>query len=164
MNIGNYAFQSCSGLTSITIPNSVMSLGVETFYGCSALESVMIGSGITEINKGAFSNCSKLTYVTCMAETVPNTDNNAFGGSNIENATLHVPGTAINVYKTTVPWKNFKEIVALTDQELSVKGVMSDNKCEAISFNLGGLRTDAKQKGLQIVRKSDGTMKKVVRK
>ena len=33
-SIGNYAFQICSGLTSVTIPNSVTTIGGDAFYGC----------------------------------------------------------------------------------------------------------------------------------
>ena len=99
-----------------------------------------------------------------MAESVPSTDVLAFNNSPINNATLRVPNASVDLYKAVEPWKNFKEIVSLTDQEMSVKGVMSDNKCETTSFNLGGLRTDTTYKGLQVVRKSDGTMKKVIRK
>ena len=153
-----------AGCINSTIPNSVTIIGADAFCGCTGLTSITIPGSVTSIGRYAFAACISLTDVTCLGETVPNTDSNAYTDSNIENTTLHVPGTAIDAYKTRAPWKNFKEIVALTDQELSVKGVMSDNKCETTSYNLGGLRTDTTYKGLQVVRKSDGTMKKVVRK
>ena len=41
-SIGRYAFNNCSGLTSVTIPNSVTSIGVHAFYGCEGLTSVHI--------------------------------------------------------------------------------------------------------------------------
>ena len=110
--IGRNAFFQCSGLTSITIPNSVTSIEKYAFDGCSSISSITIGSGITNIET-SFSKCLKLTDVTCMAENVPFTSSDAFEGSLIEYATLHVPEASIEAYKVTAPWCNFKNIVSV---------------------------------------------------
>ena len=110
-SIGDMLFRYCTGLTSVTIPNSVTSIGIWSFLGCSGLTSVSIGSGIQSIGSYAFGNCPKLTDVYCFAENVPETQSNAFGNSNIENATLHVPDASINAYKVADPWKNFKNML-----------------------------------------------------
>ncbi|MGN0542106.1 MAG: leucine-rich repeat domain-containing protein [Acutalibacteraceae bacterium] len=60
-SIGNYAFSSCTGLTSVTIPNSVMSIGDSAFRYCSGLTSVTIPNSVTMINSFAFAYCSGLT-------------------------------------------------------------------------------------------------------
>ena len=75
-SIGSGAFGGCSGLTSITIPNSVTSIGDSAFYGCSGLTSVTIGNGVTSIGGGAFSSCSGLTSVT-----IPNSVTSIGGGA-----------------------------------------------------------------------------------
>jgi len=62
-NIGNYAFSSCSGLTSIEIPNSVTSIGSRAFSDCSGLTSITIPNSVTSIGNYAFSNCSGLTSI-----------------------------------------------------------------------------------------------------
>ena len=62
--IGNHAFYGRSGLTSITIPNSVTNIGGYAFAGCSRLTSMTIGNSVTSIGDGAFYNCSKLTSIT----------------------------------------------------------------------------------------------------
>ena len=63
-SIGNYAFQNCSSLTFLNIPNSVTSIGNYAFIGCTRLTSVTIPNSVTSIRGGAFSGCSSLTSVT----------------------------------------------------------------------------------------------------
>ena len=53
--------RGCSGLTSVTIPNSVTSIGDMAFYGCSGLTSVTIPNSVTSIGGSAFDGCSGLT-------------------------------------------------------------------------------------------------------
>ena len=63
-SIGDWAFYNCSGLTAITIPESVTSIGASAFSHCSSLTSVTIPESVTSIGYGAFSDCSSLTSVT----------------------------------------------------------------------------------------------------
>ena len=63
-SIGDYAFRGCSGLTSVTIGNSVTSIGGYAFRGCSGLTSVTISDSVTSIGGEAFRDCSGLTSVT----------------------------------------------------------------------------------------------------
>ena len=62
--IGDNAFNGCSGLTSITLPSSVTSIGAAAFKGCSGLTSLTIPPGVTEIGNYAFEGCSGLTSLT----------------------------------------------------------------------------------------------------
>ncbi len=61
-SIGNYAFEGCIDLTSVTIGNSVTSIGNYAFSRCPDLTSIIIPDSLTSIGEYTFSNCSSLTY------------------------------------------------------------------------------------------------------
>ena len=63
-SIGNSAFSGCSSLSEITIPNSVTSIGFSVFYGCSSLSEIPIPNSVTEIGNSAFYGCSSLSEIT----------------------------------------------------------------------------------------------------
>lgn len=61
----NYeAFSNCTNLTSITIPNNIMSIGFEAFRKCSSLTNIVIPDSVTSIGNYAFEKCSNLTNIT----------------------------------------------------------------------------------------------------
>ena len=62
-SIGESAFEGCTSLTSITIPDSVTSIKSGTFYDCTSLTSITIPSGVTSIRNDAFSNCTNLRTI-----------------------------------------------------------------------------------------------------
>ena len=62
-NIGNRAFADCTGLTSITFPNSVTNIGMNAFSGCTAMTSIMIPNSVTSIGAWAFRGCAGLTSI-----------------------------------------------------------------------------------------------------
>ena len=89
---------------------------------------------MTSIGNDAFRDCN-LENVYCYAETVPETRSNPFYNynSNVNSATLYVPASAIDAYKTTSPWSKFGTIKTLDEVEIE--------KCETptIAFSVGRL-------------------------
>ena len=162
--IGESAFASCESLASIDIPNSVTTIGKFAFAYCFSLASVNIGESVTTIGVGAFIYCYYITSVTCLAKECPVCDkglwNNIF--SVFDTATLYVPKQSIDAYKTTDPWSDFVNVVALEDT--GIEGNPTDNapRVDAV-YDIDGRRTDSMKRGLNIVRMSDGTTRKVMK-
>ncbi|MBO5628520.1 MAG: leucine-rich repeat domain-containing protein [Aeriscardovia sp.] len=163
--IGNGAFFYLSSLISIIIPNGVVNIDWSAFSCCTNLTSVIIGSGVRKINGYAFDYCYELTDVYCYAENVPSTGTDVFENTPIGNATLHVPASSVNKYMTTKPWKYFKEVVVLSDSDpkpTRVKAIESQDMAKVSIYDISGHRIADTNKGLNIIRMSDGTTKKVV--
>ena len=76
-SIGDYAFDGCTSLTSITIPGSVTSIGDLAFYGCTSLTSIAIPDSVASIGSSAFSDCDSLTSVT-IPDSVTSIGSSAF--------------------------------------------------------------------------------------
>ena len=93
--IGGMAFSNCTGLTSVTIPNGVTTIGEEAFAYCTELTTVTFPNSIISIGSGAFKQ-TKLTDVYCYAEKVPKiTLDVIYSYYTLNVATLHVPAGTI---------------------------------------------------------------------
>ena len=77
--IGRSSFSGCTGLTSITIPDNVTTIGRSSFSGCTGLTSVTIPDGVTSIGEYTFSGCTGLTSVT-IPDSVTTIGGSAFSG------------------------------------------------------------------------------------
>ncbi|WP_303017380.1 leucine-rich repeat domain-containing protein [Muribaculum intestinale] len=97
-SIGQRVFENCSGLTSVTIGNSVTSIGYYAFSGCYGLTSVTIPNSVTSIRERAFSGCSGLTSVT-IPNSVTSIGERAFSGcSGLTSVTIGNSVTSIGYY------------------------------------------------------------------
>ena len=77
--IGSNAFNGCTSLTSVEIPNSVTIIGYSAFSGCTSLTSVNIPNSVTYICAGAFGDCTSLTSII-IPNSVREMDGFVFGG------------------------------------------------------------------------------------
>lgn len=79
--IGKSAFEDCSSLTFVAIPNSVTSIGSSAFEGCRGLTSIVIPSSVTSIGRRAFYECKGLTSII-IPNSVTSIGDDAFSGCN----------------------------------------------------------------------------------
>ena len=94
-SIGDFAFSYCQKLTSIDIPNSVTSLGAYAFDNCYALSSVHLSNSITSIGNSTFKSCHSLTSIVIPA-SVTSIGDNAFNDC-IHLSSIDIPNSVTEI-------------------------------------------------------------------
>ncbi len=97
-SVGNYAFQGCTNLTSVTIPSGVTSIGSSAFYGCIGLTSVTIPNTLTSISPSIFRNCTGLTTVTIPSGVKSISTYAFYGCTGLTSVTIPNTVTSIGTY------------------------------------------------------------------
>ncbi|MEI6752934.1 MAG: leucine-rich repeat domain-containing protein [Paludibacter sp.] len=105
-----YAFDGCSGLTSITIPSSVTTIGTYAFEYCTGLTEIKIPKNVTSIGSGAFYNCTSLTKVMNVGIIPQTIDSYTFGLVNKTTCQLIIPVGTSTLYKAAAYWQDFTTI------------------------------------------------------
>ena len=159
-SIGEFAFSGCSGLTSLNLPAGITSIDKYAFSGCSRLTSLNLPAGITWIGESAFSYCSGLTSIYVYAEKVPRIGRYAFEGCASRKCTLYVPKGTYDNYRLS-EFGYFENIVEFDATGIDKTTTSTDVK-EVSRFSADGQRLAVPVKGLNIVKYSDGTVRKVV--
>ena len=157
--IGELAFLNCRGLTNFTIPSGVTSIGSGAFFCCYGLISLTIPSSVTAIGSQAFNDCSGLTSIYAYMEKLPETGSNLFLGCDAKNCTVYVPKGTGDAYF----WSSFgffDNIVEFDATGIDKVATSADVK-EVSRYSLNGQRLVGPTKGLNIVKYSDGSVKKV---
>ena len=159
-DIGYEAFLDCSGLTSLTLPAGITSIGRGAFNGCSGLTSLTLPDGVTSIYFDAFAGCSGLTSIYVYAEKVPKIDSKAFEGFDAKKCTLYVPMGTRDDYWVSNFGDYFENIVEFDATGIDKTTISTDVE-EVARYSVNGQRLSAPTKGLNIVKYSDGSVKKV---
>ena len=94
-SIGDYTFDGCTSLISITIPSSVTSIGINAFSSCTSLTSITIPDSVTSIDGYVFLNCKSLTSIT-MPSSITNIGSGIFSGCT-SIASITIPNSVTSI-------------------------------------------------------------------
>lgn len=125
-NIEGYAFYNCTGLTSITFPNSVTVIGNASFYGCTGLTAISIPSSVTTIDNFAFSGCTGLTSLSIPSSGTFINYAAFFGCSGLTSLNLNCPIGTSAFYQCT-------GLVSVTINTAGIIGTEAFYQCTALN-------------------------------
>ena len=182
-SIGSYAFAECRNLTRITLPASLSSIADYAFENCSNIASLTIPFGVTKIGDYAFSDCSRLTSLTIPSSvkslgdyafqkcsslqsiyvswSIPISVGKTFYAVDKSKCTLYVPQGTEHDYLLADVWGDFWNIIEYNPTGIDKVTTSTDAK-ELSRYSVNGQRLSAPAKGLNIVKYSDGSVKKIV--
>ena len=171
--IGGAAFKGCSSLINLyyKIDDEIetylryghlyinVKCGIEYYLNDKKITSVAIPSTITKLGEYAFQNCRDLTSVYVSWQS-PISTGSAFYGVDISKCTLYVPQGTEQDYWLAPVWGDFGKIVEYDPTGIDKVTTSNDDK-ELSRYSVNGQRLSAPAKGLNIVKYSDGSVKKV---
>ena len=147
-------------MTSVTIPNSVTSIGNSAFGYCRGLTSVSIGNSVTNIGNGAFYGNYNIQTIACKAKTPPTCGTDVFKDVSVVAISLTVPKESVSLYQTADTWGDFWNI---TGAEFSgIEETIVDDVEGAEFYNLQGVKVVNPSSGLYIKRQGGKTSKVIL--
>ena len=138
--IAEGAFKDNVNLKELSIPESIVSIGDDALAGCTNLEKINLYSD------------KPISIDQADASSV-------FSGVDTENCILYVPAGTADAYRQAEGWKVFKNIVEMEDSDDINEIKANDGSYEI--YTLGGIHIETLQKGVNIIRYSDGSTQKV---
>lgn len=151
------------GCYNSTIPDGIECIGDEAFYNTD-IQRVDIPASVRKIGYSVFSGCSVLSSVFIYSDKpsqieLPLDPSSVFYGCYAK-TTLFIPIGSLSKYKSSEPWKRFKNIVEKIDTSNSIEDVDDFNKTSE-SYTIGGIKGHTK--GINIVKMRNGTYRKILR-
>lgn len=158
-SLGEDCFSHCRSLKSINLPSGITSLGEKCFFNCSSLESIELPKGVTSLGGMCFSDCTGLATIYMYAEQLP-TMGSLFLFYNCDdvNCILYVPKGTIDMYRQS-QFGYFKNILELDATGIN-NPMTSTNLKEVSRYTVNGKRLTTPTKGVNVVKYSNGMVKK----
>lgn len=186
--LGERAFQYDKKLKHVQIGKGVATLEKDLFNSCESLSSVELSEGLTAVKAFVFQYCSSLKSVTFPSTLTTLSNSTCFGWTpdslyflGTQPATgertkdepfyglythtkVYVPESAFDAYKqSTVFKKFFEEDNLLTFNATGINTVKDTRIVPVMWFDLSGKQLSAPQKGINIVKMSDGSTRKIMK-
>lgn len=186
--LGERAFQYDKKLKHVQIGKGVATLETDLFNGCESLSSVELSEGLTAVKKFVFQYCSSLKTVTFPSTLTTLSNSTCFGWTpdslyflGTQPATgertkdepfyglytqtkVYVPESALDAYKQSPVFKKFfEEDNLLTFNATGINTVKDTRIVPVMWFDLTGRQLSAPQKGINIVKMSDGSTRKIMK-
>lgn len=165
IKINDDALKNCQ-VSLIVVPNTVSTIGDDAFKSENLIK-LELGSGITYVGEDALERCENLADVIILTTTPPSVKNQLFPISSHKDdypskAVLHVPAGCKAAYSAADGWKDFLQCGGIVEDAAtsinSAKNVVGTSEVER--YTLEGRRTNG-EKGINFIRMSDGTTKKI---
>ena len=103
IDIYSFAFYGCDRFQSVTLPDSVKSIGNSAFRFCGKLKRLEVPKGVLNIDDKAFDSCTSLESVIVKALTPPSIKSDTFASVSTT-CVFEVPLEALNAYKSAQYW------------------------------------------------------------
>lgn len=136
IDIDHFAFMNCKNLTSVTMSNSVEWMGNSAFFYCSSLKTIKLSSSLTNIGKYSFEGCTALTSIT-IPNSVTIINHYAFHGSGL--TSIDIPNSVTEIGKNAFAY--CKDLTSIT---ISSSVVSFDYQTIYECHNLANLKVDGK--------------------
>ena len=160
-------FACLYGLDTVRLPRNLTTIGRYAFYDDTNLFTVEIPESVTEIDSYAFA-CPNLINIYCHGATPANiADETVFSEIDKDQCTLYVPEGSVEAYRTAPYWKDFKNIKEKYYSSTGINKVNTNSGSqkevhEISRYSINGQRLNAPTRGINIVKYSDGTTKKIM--
>ena len=162
--IEDSAFYNCQTLKELIISDKVRSIGDRAFYNCQNLDTLVIPNSVKSIGNQAFysSNRNCKRTIISRIEDPFDLDVNPFSDIAFTNDILYVPYGTTEKYRAREVWKNFVNIIEGEPTGIKTPNADKSDATEKKRYMLSGQRTTKSQHGINIIKMSDGTVKKVM--
>ena len=167
-DVMGHAFYGASNLKQVIMPEGVSRVYSQAIREMGNLETIDFPSTLTELNTGTFYGCRNLKTIIIRATEVPYYGGTDLSSSNFDNTILYVPEASIEAYKAN---SNFgalnangrDNIKSLDDYIAGVETLGEDEGVtEVVRYDIAGRELSTPIKGVNIVRYSNGAIKKVI--
>lgn len=154
-------FKDCIELNEVIIPEGVRIIGDKSFYGCSSLEQITLASSITKMGSECFDGCERLkkiiSYIVNPSYHYNYLSSN-FTNYTYENVPIYIPVNSTPYYDAS-NW-DFKNIYEMESTDIIINVSIADEPLKYYSIN--GQQLASPSKGINIIKMSDGTSKKII--